>query len=165
MGDTVEWCHYADYQRHSARGPTPGRPRAGAVSSSQATTEVDGLLREPRPQRSSHLLALRRQPTDLLSLAAVQRSAIAPASPAGASIYPAVQNLMVAARALGLGTTITTLHREHEAEVKELLGIPDDVETMALIPVGRPRGRFGPGLRRPVEQVTYWDRWGEGRGR
>ena len=44
MGDTVEWCHYADHQRHSARGLAPGRPRAGAVSPGQATAEVDGLL-------------------------------------------------------------------------------------------------------------------------
>ncbi len=84
---------------------------------------------------------------------------------AGASIYPAVQNLMLAARALGLGTTLTTLHRLHEKDVKQLLGVPDNVDTMALIPVGYPRGKFGepPGL--PAEKVTYWDRWGGQRGR
>jgi nitroreductase len=81
------------------------------------------------------------------------------ASPSGASIYPAVQNLMLAARALGLGSTITTLHRLYEREVKELLGIPEDVDTMALIPIGRPAGRFGPPRRLPVEKVTYWERW------
>ncbi|MBF6600587.1 MAG: nitroreductase family protein [Dehalococcoidia bacterium] len=79
----------------------------------------------------------------------------------GASIYPAVQNLMLAARALGLGTTLTTLHRLHEQDVRELLGIPADVDTMALIPVGHPRGRFGEPQRVPAEKVTYWDRWGE----
>jgi nitroreductase len=83
----------------------------------------------------------------------------------GASIYPAMQNLMLAARAIGLGTALTTLHRLHEAEVKELLGIPDDVETMAMIPVGWPKGKFGTPNRLPVEKVTYWDGWGSIRTR
>jgi len=83
----------------------------------------------------------------------------------GSSIFPAVQNLMLAARALGLGTTITTLHRLHEAEVKKLLGIPDDIETMALLPVGRPAGRFGPPRRLPVDEVTFWEKWDAKRSR
>jgi nitroreductase len=56
----------------------------------------------------------------------------------GASIYPAVQNLLLAARALGLGTVLTTLHTQYEREIKALLHIPDPVETAALIPVGYP---------------------------
>jgi nitroreductase len=83
----------------------------------------------------------------------------------GASIYPAVQNLMLAARALGLGTALTTLHRLHEGEVKQLLGVPDDVETMAMIPVGWPRGKFGVPSRMPAEKVSYWDSWGTTRPR
>jgi nitroreductase len=78
----------------------------------------------------------------------------------GASIYPALQNLMLAARAEGLGTTLTTLHRLHEADVKKLLGVPDDVETMAMIPVGWPKGKFGTPSRLPAEKVCYWDSWG-----
>jgi len=95
----------------------------------------------------------------VLILATIQKSGEASVSPAGASIFPAVQNLMLAARALGLGTALTTLHRAHEAEVKELLGIPDSVETMTLIPLGWPKGKFGAGPRLPVDKVTYWDRW------
>jgi nitroreductase len=87
------------------------------------------------------------------------------ASPSGASIYPSVQNLMLAARAVGLGSTITTLHRLYEREVKELQGIPEDVDTMALIPIGRPAGRFGPPRRLPVEKVAYWERWGDTKSR
>lgn len=83
----------------------------------------------------------------------------------GASIYPAVQNLMLAARALGLGTTLTTLHKLHENEVKELLGIPEPVQTMALIPVGWPKGKFGVPPRMPVEKVVYWEKWKETRER
>ncbi len=95
----------------------------------------------------------------VLIIATVQQSGVAAVSTAGASIYPAVQNLMLAARALGLGTTLTTLHRAHEPEVKELLGIPEEVETMTLIPLGWPQGKFGAGPRLPVEKVTYWDKW------
>ena len=82
---------------------------------------------------------------------------------AGASIYPAVQNMLLAARALGLGTALTTLHRRHEDEVRQLLGIPDNVETAALIPVGYPGEgeHFGGSRRKPVSEVTYHDRWGQ----
>ena len=75
------------------------------------------------------------------------------------SIFPAVQNLLLAARGLGLGASLTTLHKMHEAEVKELLGIPENIETIALIPVGHPIGKYGPAARRPVEDVTHQERW------
>ena len=80
----------------------------------------------------------------------------------GSSIYPAVQNLMLAARGLGLGTVITTLHRRFDSELKDLLGIPENVETAALIPMGYPseETHFGGSRRKPVEEVTYRDRWG-----
>ena len=95
----------------------------------------------------------------------VQASGVAAISGMGSSIFPAVQNLMLAARAEGLGTTLTTLHKTHEEEARELLGVPDGHETMCLIPMGWPKGKFGQGPRRPVEDVTYWESWGERRGR
>lgn len=77
-----------------------------------------------------------------------------------ASIYPAVQNLMLAARALGVGSVLTTLHRRYQDEIRAILGVPDDVETAALIPLGYPEdGRFGANKRRPVEELTYLDHW------
>lgn len=76
-----------------------------------------------------------------------------------ASIYPGVQNLFLAARALGLGTTLTTVHKLNEQEVRDVLDIPEDVATFALIPVGYPTGKWGEAKRRPVEEVTYWDTW------
>jgi len=79
----------------------------------------------------------------------------------GASIYPAVQNIMLAARALGIGSCITTIHRFRDAQVKELLGIPSDVETAALIPLGYPLGKFGRPPRRPLREVAFADRWGQ----
>jgi nitroreductase len=77
-----------------------------------------------------------------------------------ASVFPGVQNLMLAARGLGLGTTLTTIHRCKEEEVKALLGIPEDVHTFALIPVGYPLGRWAEAPRKPVQEVAYWDKWG-----
>jgi len=79
----------------------------------------------------------------------------------GASIYPAVQNIMLAAHALGIGSCITTIHRFRDAQVKELLGIPSDVETAALIPLGYPLGKFGRPPRRPLREVAFADRWGQ----
>jgi nitroreductase len=81
------------------------------------------------------------------------------AGQAESSVFPGVQNLFLAARALGLGTTLTTVHRLREPEVRAVLGIPDDVTTWAMIPVGYPTGRWGEAVRRPVADVTYWDAW------
>jgi nitroreductase len=92
---------------------------------------------------------------------------IIPASRAGdaASVFPGVQNLFLAARALGLGTALTTVHRLQEDRVRDVLAIPDDVQTWAMIPVGYPTGRWGEPTRRPVEEITYWDGWRETRTR
>ncbi len=76
------------------------------------------------------------------------------------SIYPAVQNVLLACRALGLGACLTTLHLMHEAEIASLLGLPPNAETMCLIPVGWPRAKFGPVKRVPVEEVSSLDRYG-----
>jgi nitroreductase len=78
----------------------------------------------------------------------------------GASIYPAVQNIILACRSFGLGTLITTNHIRCEGEVKALLGIPDGVTTYALMPIGYPEDNFGPVKRRPVSEVAYDNRWG-----
>jgi nitroreductase len=75
------------------------------------------------------------------------------------SVIPSVQNLLLAARALGLGANITTWHMFLEHEWKKELGIPRDVHTYAVIPVGWPRGRFGPVTRRPAREAIHWDRW------
>ena len=77
------------------------------------------------------------------------------------SMWLAVQNLFLAARALGLGTRVTTVHIRREQEIKELLGIPDHVETVCLTPLGYPQGSFGPTDRQPAAEVTSWNRWGQ----
>jgi nitroreductase len=78
----------------------------------------------------------------------------------GSSIYPAIQNIILACRALGLGTVITTNHILYEDEVKAVLGIPDNVATFALMPIGYPTRKYGPLTRKPVADVTFADRWG-----
>lgn len=81
-----------------------------------------------------------------------------------ASVYPAVQNFCVAARALGLGTALTTVIRIHNDEVLEALGVPPGrFEIAALTPVGHPTGRFGVAPRKPAAAVTHWNRWGDKR--
>jgi len=77
-----------------------------------------------------------------------------------ASIFPAVQNLLLAARALGLGTTLTTLHRGFEDELVALLALPARVEVAALVPLGYPADRFGPTRRKPLASVAFLDGWG-----
>jgi nitroreductase len=77
----------------------------------------------------------------------------------GASIYPSVQNLLLAARALGLGSCLTTLHRRRKARIHEILGIPDHIESAAIIPLGWPDRDYGPNRRPPLAQFVMYDRW------
>lgn len=77
----------------------------------------------------------------------------------GASIYPACQNLLLAARALGYGGVLTGWHGPVEAELRELLAIADDHDIAATIPLGRPVGGHGPVRRRPVHELVFDDRW------
>jgi nitroreductase len=78
----------------------------------------------------------------------------------GASIFPAVQNMLLAARAVGLGSTLTTLYLTHEAECEAAMGIPDGFHSYAILPLGYPMGRFGPVRRSPLPDVVYLDKWG-----
>ena len=79
----------------------------------------------------------------------------------GGSVYPSVQNFLIACRAEGLGCVLTTLLCEVEPQVKELLAIPEGWGTAAAIPVGYPIGRgHGPLIRRPVADLAYLDGWG-----
>jgi nitroreductase len=76
------------------------------------------------------------------------------------SIYPAIQNLLLACRAEGLGAALTTLPLWSQWAARRILGIPWNVEPVAVIPVGWPRGRYGPTTRRPVGKVVHVDRYG-----
>ncbi|MFI8007441.1 nitroreductase family protein [Streptomyces sp. NPDC086010] len=77
----------------------------------------------------------------------------------GSCVYPGVQNVLLAARALGLAANVTIWHLMLEQEWKKALGIPSDTHTFAAIPVGWPVGNFGPVRRRPVADVVHRNRW------
>jgi nitroreductase len=123
----------------------------------------EAMRADPRMVRtynSADHLANHLAEVPVLILVTTRKDNVRAGAIGGASIYPAVQNLMLAARALGYGTTLTTLHKLHDAEVKQLLAIPEEHETMALIPLGKPKGTFGVPPRAPVQSVVHWEQWG-----
>ena len=79
---------------------------------------------------------------------------------AGSSVLPPVQNLLLAARALGIGSVLTTLHADVMERVYRMFEVPEDAEFHCCIPLGYPRGRFGPTRRFPSAETTSWDTWG-----
>jgi len=79
----------------------------------------------------------------------------------GASIYPAVQNMLLAARALGLGCTLTTRHLLYEKEAEAAMGLPEGVHSYAILPIGYPMGNFGPVGRGKLGEIVYQDAWGK----
>lgn len=127
------------YERGS--GQTPDSPKARLASSMQHF--VDEFERVP--VLVLPCLVRYRQPTPL----------------DGASVYPACQNLLLAARAVGYGGVMTMWHSDVEPELRQLLEIPDDVMIAATITLGRPEGGHGPVRRRPISELVYSDRWGQ----
>lgn len=79
----------------------------------------------------------------------------------GGSIFPAVQNLLLAARALGLSGSIFNLPLIRREELREAVGIPENNEIFCLLPIGYPTDKPGPVRRKPVKKVVFWDRWGQ----
>lgn len=118
-------------------------------------------------RRERMLAALRWQAEHMQDIPALIIACILFAAPPDASerlrgagsIWPGVQNLLLAARALGLGATPTTLALRNAGAVREALRMPMELEAYCLIPVGWPMGRFGPVTRLPVEETMRWDRW------
>ena len=76
------------------------------------------------------------------------------------SVVPAVQNLMLAARAIGIGSVPTTLHPTVMARFHEMFDIPDDVGFHFCVPLGYPQGNFGPNVRKPTSETTFLNGWG-----
>ena len=100
----------------------------------------------------------RFEQTPVVVLACLQRYR-APTPTEGGSVYPAIHNLRLAARALGYGGVITMWHQPVEQELKTLLGIPPGVTISAVIPMGRPLGAHGPVRRRPLAELVFEDGW------
>ena len=78
------------------------------------------------------------------------------------SVFPAVQNLLLAAGALGLGSALTTLATFHPDELRDLLALPDHVQPVAVVPIGHPARRLGPPRRRPLDEIAHRERYGAG---
>jgi nitroreductase len=121
-------------------GADPTSPKARAAWAMQAY--VDGFERIP-----------------VVVLACIRRWR-KPHISEGASVYPACQNLLLAARALGYGGVLTMWHGLVEDDLRRVLGIPDDVVLAGTITLGRPEGGHGPVRRLPLRDVVYDDRWG-----
>ncbi len=120
-----------------------------------------------RGLRASRYLAEHLDEAAALVLFCLPKISIAPRDEEGtveigplyASVYPAVQNFMLAARSFGIGTVLTTVWWSRQDELRELLGIPERFEIVALVPMGRPRGAFGVAPRRNPAEVTHWETW------
>ena len=129
------------------------RYRAGAPAPGQSKEKFDRMI-----DAAQHL-------ADHIHEAPVW---IVPCGPAGArtrssgsSVYPAVQNMLLAIRALGLGSTLTTRHLRFEKETEAALGLPPNVHSYAILPIGWPMGKFGPTGRGKLSDFVYLDNWGE----
>ncbi|HKE10971.1 MAG TPA: nitroreductase, partial [Myxococcota bacterium] len=75
------------------------------------------------------------------------------------ALFPAIQNVLLACRAVGLGASLTTVHRAFGAEIDARLGLPQGCPSCALLPIGWPLGRYGRPPRRPVEDCLFWERY------
>jgi nitroreductase len=116
-------------------------------------TRREEIPAEERVSRGAALLADEMADAPCIVLALTLRKGQAN------SVLPGVQNLMLAARALGIGSVPTTLHPQVLDRVYELLGIPETAEFHLCIPLGYPRGNFGPTQRRPTAETTFFNRW------
>jgi len=117
-------------------------------------TKLEDIPPEDKNYRAAAQLAeeMREAPCVVLALAVPPGSAN--------SVIPACQNLMLAARALGIGSVPTTLHAKVMDRLYALLGIPTDVSFHFSIPLGYPRGSFGGSRRLPTSETTFLNRWG-----
>ena len=141
--------------------------RAYGVRREQILTGIDNSdTLGSRNYLSAEHLANHIQEAPIWIIAVLRDTAMSDNPRSGSSIYGAFQNLMLAARAHGVGTTLTTLYTAHEDEVKKLLQIPEDAMTMALVPLGYPiQGKWAMPKRQSVEDVTHWGMWGNQRQR
>ena len=97
----------------------------------------------------------------LVAVVSEKTAGIAGAGGAVASVYPAVQNFLLAIQGQGLGSVLTTRWKQCEDEINELIGLPDTWETHAILPVGWPARKYGRGNRLPVAEVTSREKFGQ----
>ena len=117
-----------------------------------------GWTPEGVPEGDLHLSAMRL--ADAMKDAPLVVLAVSTSPGQANSVLPAVQNLMLAARALGIGSVLTTLHAQVADRIHELFKMPPEAEVHCCIPLGYPEGRFGTTTRRPTSETTYYEEWG-----
>ena len=131
------------------------------------STRLDSLPHQPADKRQRMLNAVLWQAENMqnipvLLIACYQfPGPVSNASGASGSVWPGIQNVLLAARAFGLGAAPTTLGLVNPPAVKEILKLPDDMAAFCLIPIGYPTGNFGPVTRLPVEETMRWDHWAD----
>lgn len=171
--DPAKRARLAELYRDTVRGngmddalgePRPEDDPRAAQMEEQAAAAGLSVRRFRRTIESGVHLANRLQDVPVHVIPCIRRSpadsGIFEVATMFGSILPAVWSFQLALRARGLGTVLTTMHLPHEREAAELLDIPDDVAQIGLIPVAYYTGRgFSPAIRRPAEEVTYWNTW------
>jgi nitroreductase len=129
----------------------------------------DDLSKSARSRRAAHHLAEHLHEAPVLLLVCGKRDwpflvppeeRVGLAPPSFGSIYPCIQNILLACRAHGLGATLTTLHQLFQPQLHERFAIPETFGVVAMIPIGYPTGNFGPVRRNPIESCTFYDAWG-----
>jgi len=143
----------ADLYRKGAEGYLTEAGNSGGDAQTQRVFSSAVYLMEHLHEVPVHLIpCVQGKPEDPVALTM--------ASGLFGSIYPAVWSFQLAARARGLGTALTTLHLLHEKEAAEILGLPDDVMQIALLPVAYTLGSdFKRAKRAPVADITHWNKW------
>jgi nitroreductase len=141
-----------------ADGFRAGWAAKSADAGYRAGSALDPTSRKGRQAAAMEHLVEHFERVPVVVLACIVRYR-APHPTEGASVYPACQNLLLAARALGYGGVMTGWHAPVEAELRQLLAIPDGVGICATIPLGRPLGNHGPVRRLPLRDVVFDGRW------
>ena len=149
----------APRNRCSARGSVPAGRRRSTDAGYDEGSALDPTSAKGRQRAAMQYFVDNFETFPVIVLACLVRYR-EPSPSEGSSVYPACQNLLLAARALGYGGVLTGWHASVEPELRELVGIPDGVAIAATIPLGRPLGSHGPVRRLPLRQVIYDDRWG-----
>jgi nitroreductase len=151
--DPAQKAKLAEINRLAHERVRQSQPAAAAATTPERTTMTAGEWQQAHLQDVPALIFA------CIDLGAQREDDFLAGSRAGGSVWPGIQNLLLAARALGLGATPTTRVLRERGAVREALGLPDHVEAICMIPVGYPMGRFGPVTRRPIAEIVSWDRW------
>ncbi len=160
------WVVVTDAQKRQALADLYRKGARSYLDDSYEKAVADGAGQDIRVYESARYLAERMQDAPVLVIPCIEVAHLPENPPrqvwAGlmGSIMPAVWSFQLALRARGLGTVLTTLHLNHEAEAAELLGIPDGIMQVGLLPVAYTVGtEFKRAKRPPVDEIVHWEQW------